>query len=78
MGFMVDKLALEQDFSRVIRFPLPILIPLADQHIICHQGLAEGRNSGRHAKWTQCHPLPKKKKLTATGSSVSGIIMLVE
>jgi hypothetical protein len=50
----------EAGFLRVLRFPLPILIPPTTAHsspII--RGWYNRPNIGRHTKWTQSHPTPR-------------------
>jgi hypothetical protein len=50
-------------FLRVLRFPLPILIPSAAPHsssII--RGWYNRPVSGRHTKWTQSHPTQRNQK----------------
>jgi hypothetical protein len=50
-------------FLRVLRFPLPILIPPTAPHsssII--RGLYNRRNNVRRTKWTQSHRTPKNKR----------------
>jgi hypothetical protein len=56
-------------FLRVLRFPLPILIPPTTPHSSSiMRGWYNKPNIGRRTKWTQSHPTPrnqkKKKKLT--------------
>jgi hypothetical protein len=47
-------------FLRVLRFPLPILIPPTAPHSPIVRGWYNMPNSGRRNKWTQSHPTPKK------------------
>jgi hypothetical protein len=50
-------------FLRVLRFPLPILIPPTAPHsssII--RGWYNRSDCGRRTKWTQCHPTTRNKK----------------
>jgi hypothetical protein len=59
-GFVVDKMTLGVGFLRVLRFPLPILIPPTVPHsssIIW--GWYNRPISGRCTKWTQSHPTPR-------------------
>jgi hypothetical protein len=56
VGFMVDEVALRQVFSRVLRFPLPILIPPTAPHSSVVLGWYSRPNSGGRAKWTQSQP----------------------
>jgi hypothetical protein len=55
---VVDKVAL---FHRVLRFPLPILIPLTAPQSTIVRGWYNGPISGRRTKWTQSHPTPPHK-----------------
>jgi hypothetical protein len=49
-------------FLRVLRFPLPILIPpIAPQLSFIIWGWYNKPNSGRSTKWTQSHPMRKIK-----------------
>jgi hypothetical protein len=50
-------------FLRVLRFPLPILIPPTALHSSSSifQGWYNRPISGRSIKWTQSHPNPRKK-----------------
>jgi hypothetical protein len=50
------------DFLRVLRFPLPVLIPLIASHsfLSIFRGWYSRPNSGRRTKWTQSHPTPRK------------------
>jgi hypothetical protein len=52
-------------FLRVLRFPLPILIPSTAPHayIIIIQGWYNRPNSGRRTMWIQSHPTPQIKKI---------------
>jgi hypothetical protein len=50
-------------FLPVFRFPLSILIPPNSPHLSSIiRGWYNRPNSGRHTKWTQSHPHPKKLK----------------
>jgi hypothetical protein len=47
-------------FLRILLFPLPILIPLTAPHSSSLiRGWHNRPNSGRRAKWTQSHPIPR-------------------
>jgi hypothetical protein len=77
---VVDKVALGAGFLRVLRFPLPILIPLTAPHswsII--RGWYNRPLSGRRTKWTQSHPIPRnlKKKQTASQSTYTLAIISI-
>jgi hypothetical protein len=50
-------------FLRVLRFPLPSLIPPTDAHSSSSviRGWYNRPISGRRTNWTQSHPTPKKK-----------------
>jgi hypothetical protein len=49
-------------FPKVLRFPLPICIPpIAPQSSSIIWGWYNRPNSGRSTKWTQSHPMRKKK-----------------
>jgi hypothetical protein len=62
VGFVVDEVDLIHVLFRILRFPLPILIPLTAPH---SSSIIRGRysraHSDRRAKWTQCHPIKLKK-----------------
>jgi hypothetical protein len=47
-------------FFRVLRFPLPILIPPTAPHSSFVRGWYNRSNSGRHTKWTQPHSILRK------------------
>jgi hypothetical protein len=68
-GFLGGQSGTGACFFRVLRFPLPILIPPTAPHsssII--RGWYNRANSGRSTKWTQSHPTPRiKKKLIQSG-----------
>jgi hypothetical protein len=50
-------------FLRVLRFPQPVLIPPTDPHSSSLVRCWYNRHiSGRHTRWTQFHPPPKKLK----------------
>jgi hypothetical protein len=51
-------------FLRVLRFPLPILIPPTTPHSSSSiiRGWYSRRTKGRCNKWTQSHPTPRNKK----------------
>jgi hypothetical protein len=54
-----------EGFFRVLRFPLPILIPPTAPHWSSSSIIRGWYNrpiSGRLTKWTQSHPTPKKQK----------------
>jgi hypothetical protein len=53
---------METDFLRVLRFPLPILIPPTAPHSSIIRGWYNRPNSGRRTKWTQSHHTPRNKK----------------
>jgi hypothetical protein len=48
-------------FLRVLRFPLPILIPPTAPHSLSSiiRGWYSRPISGRRTKWTQSHPTPR-------------------
>jgi hypothetical protein len=46
-------------FLRVLRFPLPFLIPPTAPHSSSGAGTI-GQNNGRRTNWTQSHPHKKK------------------
>jgi hypothetical protein len=50
-------------FLRVLRFPLPILIPLTAPHSSSStiRGWYNRPISGRRTKWTQCHTTPRMR-----------------
>jgi hypothetical protein len=58
----MDKIGIAADFLRVLRFPLPIVIPpttlQSSSTIRCWYNRP---NSGRSTKWTRSHPTPRKK-----------------
>jgi hypothetical protein len=55
VGFMVDKVALEQVFYEHFGFPCQYSF-----HQLLHrQGLVQWASSGRSTKWTQSHPTNK-------------------
>jgi hypothetical protein len=61
------------DFLRVLRFPLPILIPPSAPHsssII--RGWYNRPVSGRRAKWTRSHPISRKLKITMPPCRLAG------
>jgi hypothetical protein len=49
-------------FFRVLRFPLPILIPPTAPHSSYMVIGTIGQFSGRRTKWTQSHPTPRNEK----------------
>jgi hypothetical protein len=62
-------------FLRVLRFPLPILIPLTAAHsssII--RGWYKRSNSGRRTKWTQSRPTPRQQETTNNQRSWHGLL----
>jgi hypothetical protein len=60
---VVDKSGTEAAFLRVLRFPLPILIPLTPPHSSSIIRSQYNRPvSGRRTKWTQSHPTPRNRK----------------
>jgi hypothetical protein len=61
VGSVVDKVA---DFLRVLRFPLPILIPPTAPHSLSSiiRGWYSRSISDRLTKWTQPHTTPRKTK----------------
>jgi hypothetical protein len=63
VGFVVDNVALEQASSQVLQFPLPISIPPIAPQLspFFIWGWYNRPNSGRRTKWTQSHPMRKKK-----------------
>jgi hypothetical protein len=65
MGFVVDKVALEQVFSRVLRFPLPILIPLTAPHS-SGIGTMGQLKADLPSELTQSHPTPRNYKKGAS------------
>jgi hypothetical protein len=83
MGFVVDKVALEQVFFKVPRFPLSILIPPTAPHSSSSiiRGWYNKPISGRCTKWAQSHPTPRELKNQKSGQSLSlhcaDILMLV-
>jgi hypothetical protein len=46
-------------FLRVLRFPLPFLIPTTPQSSSTIRGWYNRPNIGRRTKWTQSHPTPR-------------------
>jgi hypothetical protein len=48
-------------FPRVLRFFLPILIPLNGPYSSIIRGWYNRANSGRCSKWTQSHPTPRNQ-----------------
>jgi hypothetical protein len=65
MGFVVDKVALRQVFSRILRFPLPIFISsiLSIITITYHLGLVQYASSGRSTKRLSLTPLIIQKNI---------------
>jgi hypothetical protein len=49
-------------FLRVLRCPLPILIPPTAPHSSINRSWYNRPVSGRRTKWTRCHPTPRTKK----------------
>jgi hypothetical protein len=62
VGFVVDSGA-GAGFLRVLRFPLPILIPPTAPHSSIIRGWYNRPTSGRNAKWTQSNITPRNKKI---------------
>jgi hypothetical protein len=62
VGFVLDKVVLGR-FLRVLRFPLPNLIPSTAPHSSTSiiRGWYNMRISGRRSKWAQSHPKKLKK-----------------
>jgi hypothetical protein len=63
VGFVVIKVELWAGILRVLRFPLPIVIPptaprSSSSSII--RGWYNGSNSGQSTKWTQSHLPPQE------------------
>jgi hypothetical protein len=56
------KSGIGASFLRVLRFPLPILIPPNLSFSCITRGWYNRSVSGRRTKWTQSHPHPKKLK----------------
>jgi hypothetical protein len=52
----------EAGFLRVLRFPLPILIPPTAPYSSIIRGWSNRPNSGRRTKWTQSNPTPRNQK----------------
>jgi hypothetical protein len=62
-GVRVGQSGTGAGFLRVLRFPLPIIIPPTASHTSSSiiRGWYNRPNSGWHAKWTQSEPTPQKK-----------------
>jgi hypothetical protein len=54
-------------FLRVVRFPLPILIPPNAPYSSIIRGWYNRPISGRRSKWNQSHPTPRNVKNKASG-----------
>jgi hypothetical protein len=52
----------EEGFLRVLRFPLPILIPPNDSYSSIIRSWHSKPITGRRTEWTQSHPTPRNKK----------------
>jgi hypothetical protein len=64
VGFVVNR-DTGADILRVLRFPLPILIPPTAPHLSSIiRGWYNRPVSGRLTKWTQSHPTQKKTTIT--------------
>jgi hypothetical protein len=77
--YMVDKVALGAGFLRVLRFPLPILIPLNawySSSII--RGWYNRPVSGQITKWTQSHPTPRKLVYLLRHCQISRLVSLID
>jgi hypothetical protein len=59
VGFVADKLALEQVFSEYFGLPCQSSF---HQLLHNHHHLVQQANSGRSTKWTQSHPTNNNKK----------------
>jgi hypothetical protein len=61
-GICGGQSGIGKDFPRVLRFPLPILIPPTAPHSSIIRGQYSRPISGRRTKWTQFHPTPKRER----------------
>jgi hypothetical protein len=62
VGFVVDKVALGQVFFRVLRFPLPILIPPTAPHSFVIRGGTTGQLVADVPSGLSLTPLQETKK----------------
>jgi hypothetical protein len=67
-GFRGGQSGTGAGFLRVLRFPLPILIPPTAPHSSSSivRGWYNRPNSGRRTKWTQSHPTARKRNTSMT------------
>jgi hypothetical protein len=62
-GICGGQSSIEACFLGVLRFPLPIFIPLTTPHSLSDiRGWYNRSNSGRRTKWTQSHPTSRNYK----------------
>jgi hypothetical protein len=76
VGFVVDKVGLWAGFLRVLRLPLPVLIPLTATHSSIIRGWYNRPNISRRTKWIQCYPHPKELKKLAQMAPRSVFVIL--
>jgi hypothetical protein len=64
-------------FLRILRFPLPVQIPLNSPYPSIIRGWYSRPNSGRRTRWTQPHPTPRKYKKGCSSYMLTAITSLI-